>query len=164
VEIPLGVHESHGYQRDPEITAFLEMVPCEESKTPCIERKRMMQSVLSGKIGDGERSGGWMGLREPSVMVLHVPGETIHDDIVAAKIFGISDNPVQELVGNVPEHLHRVMDALPPGMRIDLLEEDAGFRVPAPPEVVGEISQSSYPIGDRGSPLPVYQFILHKWS
>jgi len=49
-------------------------------------------------------------------------------------------------------------------MRIDLLEEDAGFRVPAPPEVVGEISQSSYPIGDRRSPLPMYQFILHKWS
>jgi len=162
VEIPLRVHESHAYQRDPEITALLEVVPGEESKTPCIEGKGMVQSVLGGKIGDGESAGGRVGLREPSVMVLHVPGETVHDDIVTAKIFGISDNPVQELVGNVPEHLHRVMDALPPGMRIDLLEEDAGFRVPAPPEIVGEISQSAYPIGNRGSPLPVYQFILHK--
>jgi len=42
-----------------------------------------------------------------------------------------------------------------------LLEENAGFGVPAPPEVVGKVCQSVYPIGYRGSPWPVYQLVLH---
>jgi hypothetical protein len=56
------------------------------------------------------------------------------------------------------------MDALSPGMGVYLLEKDADLGMPAPPEVIGKVCQTVYPLGDRFPFRPVYLHALQRYS
>jgi len=162
VEVPLRVHEPHCHHRQAEVAALLEVIPRKEPKAPGIERERVVQPVLGREVRDGQGSGAGMRLGEPAVFRRHVPVEPEHRDIIAAQVLRVSRDPLQEPFRDLLEHLYRVVDALLPCMRVDLLEENAGLRVPAPPEVVGKVHQPVDTPGYVGEPAPGYQVILHR--
>ena len=52
-DIAVRIHKAHRHQGNPQVAAFLEMVPGQKTQAPGVKRQGPVQPVLQGEIGDG---------------------------------------------------------------------------------------------------------------
>jgi len=154
VQVPFRVHEPDGNERDPEIAALLEVIAGKETKTPGIERKRVLEPVLGREVGDREIAVMRVPGGKPAVLGIQLVPEPAHHDIVMPEVLGVVGSGKQGLFGKFMQHPHRVMDTLAPCRGVELLEDQLYRRIPAPPEVVGKVNETGDPFRDMREPFP----------
>jgi hypothetical protein len=150
-DVALRVHEAHAHQRHAEVRGGLAVVAGQDAQAAGVDLQGVVHAELGGEVADGLAGHLGVVLGEPGVLLAHVAVEGGDDRVVAALEAGVGRELLQALGGHGAQQLHGVVMRVGPERAVHFLEKGAGFRMPAPPEVVGEVLEA----GDAGRQLPV---------
>ena len=99
-----------------------------------------MQPILSREVSDPAPFRKSRPVAEPAALGIHVALEASHDRVVVPHEMRIGCGRLQRTAIHAVEHLYRVVVAQIPALAVEEFEEPAALRMPAPPEVVGQLS------------------------
>ena len=130
----------------PEVAALLEEVAGQKAQASGVKRQGVMQAVFCGEVGD--RITSWvsdLGVK-PAAVVVHVGIESGQYGVVAPQESGILGRNIEHGSVQIMEQFHRIVGlelGAIPGQQV---KQSPGFRVPAPPQVAGQLAQATYPL------------------
>ena len=102
-----------------------------------------------------------LGAVEPSVAPAHVSIEAFPDPLESLDVITIVGELCKSFLADAPEEADRAVAAFFPELGVNVAKQPAGFRIPAPPEVVSQISQLQQVFWNiRNNNKPVRQ--IHK--
>ena len=125
-EVALRVHESDADERQAEVRGFFAVIAGEHAQATRIDRQRLVQRKLGGKVRDA--SAAEHGLLVAPPWVRDRPRLIEAEDrlVVGTEKFGIRSRCLQLLRRDPLQHLHRVVRGGPPERVIELAERSAG--------------------------------------
>jgi len=133
--VPLGVHEPHGDQRDPQVAGLLDVVPGQEPQPARVEGKRVVKAVFGREVGHRVIDGNADLLVAPAVLLGELLPEALEHRVVPGQVCRIGRGHRQRLRREFAQHFHGIVGAFFPDLTIEILVEHPCRRVPAPPEV-----------------------------
>ena len=141
-QVALRIHESYSHQRQTQVAALLEKVSRQKAETTRIKGQGLMQAVLRREVGDLApfrlRHAG----AKPASGRIHVTLKAGNHIIIMPHEMDVGCCRLQRTSIHAVDHLYRVVVAQIPALATQELEERPALGVPAPPEVVGQLSQS----------------------
>ena len=147
-EVAGAVEQAHPHEGHAEVARGLAVIAGQDPEAAGVDAERLVDPELHREVGDRPRHLGGV-LREPqrpaAVLV-----EGLDDVLVQAHELGVGQEAHPLLGLDVDEELHGVVVAAP-RLGVDPREEAVGLGGPAPPVVVGEVTQ---PL-ERGRQLDV---------
>jgi hypothetical protein len=145
VEVALRVHEPDAHQGDAEVTRFLAVIAGQHAETAGIDRQRPVQRELGREVGDRAAVqhvpvGAPPRVFQPALLVAPANGL-----VIGLQEPGIVGSLAEALLGDLLEHLHRVVQGAAPERVVETAEHVPGPGIPAPPEVEREVVQAVNP-------------------
>ena len=142
MEVPLRVHEPDADERHAEVARFLAVIAGEHAETAGVDRERLVQRELGGEVGN--RSAELRkAARPPGVARAARLVERGDSPVVQLEERGVGVGLFEPRARHEAQHAHRVVRGLPPERVIEAPEHLAGFGVPAPPQVDGEVFEAA---------------------
>ncbi len=142
VKIALAIQEPDADQGQAEIARLFAVIAGQHAQTAAVNGHRVVQAELGREIGDGrlaELRGRGGGGRECRV-------KRPQDRVIACEKIRVAGQAAQAPGGDSAEQCDRIGraagDARLPQTRVNRREQLRRFRMPAPPQVGGEIAQS----------------------
>ena len=138
LEIALVVEQSDGDQRNAQAAGALDVVAREHAQAAGVDRHRLVDAELEGKIGDRPRA--------QHAGVGAAPGGNLAHVFLQPPI-GLVDAAVEDHFGRphfqplgreLGQQGDRIMVQLPPANGVEVAEEIDDLVVPAPPQISGQ--------------------------
>ena len=149
VEVALRIHEADADERHAEVARFLAVIAGQDAETAGVDRQRLMQRELGREVRDRLPGQLRQPARPPGVVGRACIVERGDGPVVQAHEVGVAGGGLELLVRHGPEHAHRVVGGRSPQRVVEPAEHLARVRVPAPPEIGGELVQAVEAIGQR---------------
>ena len=150
VEVALRIHEADADERHAEIAGLLAMVAGQHAQAAGVDRQGLVQRELRREVRNRAAVEGVAVLAPPRVHELPLcvaPGDRL---VVGLQETRVIRRLPQALRGELLQHLHRVVRAVPPQPVIEPAEHVARADVPAPPQVDRQLVQAVNAAGERG--------------
>src|SRR5262249_16457606 len=142
LKITLRVNEAHADQRQAEVTGLLAMIPGENAEAAGIDRKRDVQPEFGRKIGDRIPGQIRMLFTKPRPSRRQGFVKSHHDAVVMAEERGIGSGRLQLGGRDLLQEFDRIVMGQLPQSFIQVLKKPARVRLPTPPQVIGQLSQT----------------------
>ena len=147
-EVTLTVEQAHPHQGQPQVGGRFEVVSGQDAQTAGIDRQRLVQAELHGKIGHHHPGTAVASLLEPGLLRQVVGKLFVHHPEMGHETF-IALKALQSGLLKDPKHLDRVVAGGFPQFGVQAAEEVDGVRFPAPPEVIGHALECNQLVGQR---------------
>ncbi len=142
MEIALRVHEADADEGNPEVARFLAVIAGQYAQPASVDRQRLVECELGGEVGDGSVRAG-MGLLPPAIVRRACAIEGPDRGVVGPEELLVPCPLREKFRRDQPQHQDRVVSGLPPERVVQLAEDLPGIGVPRPPEIGGELRQST---------------------
>ena len=149
VEVALRVHEADADERHAEIARFLAVIAGEHAEAAGVNRQRLVQRELGGEVRDRVAAELRVAVRPPGVPRDARVVERGDRPVVHRQELTVDRRLFQLVVWNQPQHADRVVRRRTPQAVVEAAEHFARLRVPAPPEIDGELLETCDAIGQR---------------
>ncbi len=149
VKVPLRIHEADADERHAEVARFLAVVSGEHAKAAGIDRKRLVQRELGGEVGDRTFDVG-EALVPPRIVRRARRVKTGDGLVVELQEPFVLRPLLQDVRRDQAQHEHRVVRRLAPQRVVEPAEDLARPGVPRPPQIVGELGQTTKTFGYLG--------------
>ena len=135
-EVPAVVERADTDERQTSVRCGLAQVAGQDTQPAGVDRQRLVERELGAQVGDaaGEIRA------QPGRIVVDVPLQPATDGVRVQHEAIVVGQLGPAFVGGVAEDVDRVSGP-GPGVRIDPGEEPEGFRMPGPPQVLGEVAK-----------------------
>ena len=141
LEVAGVVEQADADQRDAEVAGGLEVVAGQDAEAAGVLREHRGDAELGREVGDpGRRLGA--GLAAVPALAAQVGVEVGLGGAQAVEEALVGGQLLQPVGADRAEQAHRVVLGRLPGLGVDLGEDVLRRRVPGPPQVAGEVSQS----------------------
>ncbi len=147
VEVALGIHEADADERHAEVARFLAVVAGEHAQAARVDRQRLVERELGGEICDAVPVRAVVPAAPPGVAGLARRFEIRDRPVVEGQELRRPGRRLQPVPRDHAQHADRVVLGAAPERVVELPEDLAGTRVPDPPQVDGQILETSDPIG-----------------
>ncbi len=144
MEITVFIVKPHSHQRNVQIACRLEMIAGKGPQTAGIDGNRFMQSVFRGKVGNGIGRLDFRCRKDPfvDVFLFHILVEKLENLPITSCIEGIVRRFLQLVRRDHLQHPDGVIHHFIPCLGIQRCKQIENPRIPGPPDVVCQLSQS----------------------
>ena len=142
VEIALRVHEADADQRHAEVAGFLAVIAGQHTQAAGVDRQRLVQRELGGKIGDDLAVERRAVLRPPRALGGARFVEAGDRGVIQRQKLRVLRGLLQTRGIDGEQHPHRVVRRLSPQRVVEAAEDLPCGRRPAPPQIERELVQA----------------------
>ena len=151
-EIALRIEEAHADEGQPQIAGLLAVISGQDAQAAGIDGQRFVQPELGREVRDRAHAHVRVRGLIPDAHGAHVRIEGIHDAGVARQVGAIGCCSRHFVLAHAAQELHRVVVHGIPQVGIDIAIQRLRDRIPAPPQIIGQLRQPLDGVGANAQP------------
>ena len=153
-KIALVIDETNSHQGNAQVTGFLQMIAGQHAQAASVHRQRFVQAKLERKVGHLLVAHLREGRRIPGILRVQIGVKVFDDAVVKFEVIAVIGNRVQQRTFHLLQECDRVVIQRIPERLVDLRKQHLRFRVPHPPQVIGQLAQ---PVDAAGQAKTIWE-------